>query len=79
MFLYLDVSDFPKDVNFHCTSHYQNESSLVLAIMQCREDVNCSMVSASRCDNETSMYYLCRNPPELRAEDGACSFRKPGT
>lgn len=78
---HLDGSDFQKVEGFYCMSHYKNETSLVLALSKCRLDVNCLMVSAPICKNQTSYpeYYLCGKTPELRQNDDACYYRKSGT
>ena len=74
MLWYLDGSDFPKGNGFYCTDNYENETSLVIAISKCRNNINCSMVSALNCD--TSEYLLCGKSSELIAKDEACYFQK---
>ena len=46
--------------------------------MACRYDIDCSMVSANSCDNETAGYQLCGQFPEMIASDEACTYRKIG-
>ena len=64
---------------FHCESYYQTEDSLAAAIISCREDINCSMVSTTACYNETDQYHLCGHTPDLMPDIQACTYRKKGS
>ena len=77
-FKYLEETDFQKYANFYCNPAYHNESSLLIAISKCRDDVNCSMVSATSCDDDMAKYHLCRKDPELVSSDKACYYLKKG-
>ena len=47
--------------------------------MACRYDVDCSMVSANNCDNETDGYQICGKTSGLIASDQGCTYRKIGS
>ena len=74
----IEITDFQKYEDLYCKSSYKKESSLLIAISKCRDDVNCSMVSAQSCDNDTSEYHLCRKDPELTPSENACYYLKKG-
>ena len=74
----LDGTDFKLFEGFHCDSYYQTKDSLVDAIISCREDINCSMVTTTACYNGTDGYHLCDQTPELIPDVESCTYRKKG-
>ena len=78
IFWYLEETDFQKYANSYCTPSYQNENSLLIAISKCRDDENCSMVSATSCDDDMATYHLCRKDAELISSNKACHYLKKG-
>ena len=77
-FYYLDGTDFTKYQNFYCKSESESYD-LPNALSKCRKEVDCSMVSALACDNDTSKYQLCDQSQELIQNERSCTFKKKGT
>ena len=75
---YLDGTDFKKYDAFKCNNHLYTEENLVYAMMACREDDECSMISSNDCDNKTAEYQLCGQAPDIVSTDNdqACTYRK---
>ena len=78
LYFYLDGTDFKKYDAFKCNNHLYTVENLVYAMMACREDDECSMISSNDCDNKTAEYQLCGQAPDIVSTDNdqACTYRK---
>ena len=78
VFRFSDGTDFKKYEGYYCKSFFKTEKSLVDAISECRQNVNCSMVSTSNCRNASTGYRLCEQSTELIPSLEACYHWKKG-
>ena len=78
VFLFSDGTDFKKYEGYYCKSFFKTKKSLVDAISECRQNVNCSMVSTSNCRNASSGHRLCEQSTELIPNFEACYHWKKG-
>ena len=74
----LDGFDFSMYNDYYCKSSYQTETGLEAATTNCREDINCTMVSSLDCNDDDSEYKLCEKSTELLPKIDSCTLWKKG-
>ena len=78
MFVYIDGTDFKTYDGFICEEYYDTKSHEVDAIITCRKDIKCSMISVSSCNDKSTEYRLCGQSPKLIPHTPGCTHRKKG-
>ena len=73
----LDGFEFSMYKNYYYKSSYQTETGLEAATKRCKEDINCTMVSALDCGLD-SEYKLCEHSTDLLPKVDSCTLYKIG-